>query len=282
MKLYKKIILIKISLFIYIISAFSTTNIKQTNFFNDYGPVTICSNKLNYNKDKSHITYYGGVTVLQIKGVTVNCNQPIENNEKNNVYFYSEQNHSFTDNQNKWLKEASTICKEKKGCNFLTGQVLVVKINKNGKVSDITMKSIGNNFSKFYSYPSNTTSGKNTKLTPNENLTDSEKSKNKLLTQQNSFKGPLLGTAKIINYSIEKNKVFLKKHASVKQSEDMYKGNDLIYDLRTERIISPGTKYGRASITFNSLPQISTFLGMGSSKSDKNENKNIDKKKVNE
>ncbi len=197
----------------------------------DYGPITICADKLDYDGKKRTLTYLGKVFVMQAWKQNILCEDfnKVNENTSNTVYFGKYEDKSFTETQNLWLEKAKTICEKTKECNFITGQSLVVKLDKNRKVETITVTVDKNsdNFAKFYSYP----------------LDENKGNKG----YQKTFKGIIGGHGKKIIYSIINKKMILKDKAFVTQNGNDYAGDEIDYDLAHDLIAVPGSKVSKRS-----------------------------------
>lgn len=227
MLLGRQIILIPLFLLILFSSSIAATTEKD--IIDDYGPITICADKLDYNGKKGTLTYLGKVFAMQLKGKKIFCNSST-NQEPGNVYFDKYKDKDFTETQGLWLDEAKKVCGQTKECNFITGQSLIVKLGKDRKIETITVTiKDDDNFAKFYSYPIE------------KSNTGDEKG------YQKSFKGPIGGQGKEIIYSIVNKKMILNKKAYVTQGGNDYRGDEIDYDMAHDLISIPGSKSQRRS-----------------------------------
>ncbi|APC97579.1 LptA/OstA family protein [Francisella frigiditurris] len=219
---------ILITLFFLVSFSCSVAAATEKDIMDDYGPITICADKLDYNGKKGTLTYLGKVFAMQIKGKQVFCNS--SNDQNNNIYFDKHKDKDFTETQTLWLDQAKKVCEQTEECNFITGQSLIVKLGKDRKIETITVTiTDDNNFAKFYSYP------------VEKKSTGNEKG------YQKTFKGPIGGQGKEIVYSIVNKKMILKKKAFVTQGGNDYRGDEIDYDMAHDLISIPGSKSQRRS-----------------------------------
>ncbi|MED7788441.1 LptA/OstA family protein [Francisella sp. 19X1-34] len=202
------------------------------NVFKEYGPITICSDRAVYEANKNRLTYYDNVFVMQIHHKHILCHKP--HVLKQGVqYFVRDKKYSFSQLQEKWLEEAKKLCDSEKECNFISGQKLVVQLNKDKKVQTLTMETEGLDRSQFYTFPTNSS----------PNFVDSEK----------ITRGPVGGVAKKIIYNVVKKDLELDKKAKVIQHDNKYRGEKIIYDIKHDLVSIPGSVNRRSTIVLEGV-----------------------------
>lgn len=204
------------------------------NVLNDYGPITICSERAVYDDDKKTLTYYDKVFVFQIHGKHILCKKP-SSPKKNTVYFDRDKNSTFKELQKKWFEHAKKLCSKEKECNFISGQKLVLQLSEDKKVETLTMESKGKELSQFYNYPKDA----------NKNFANS-----KMVT-----KGPADGVAKKIIYNVAKKDLELVKNSVVTQNGNKYRGEKVNYDMDHDLISIPGTRNKRSTIVLDGISE---------------------------
>ena len=109
-------------------------------------PITICSDKLNYNQGHHVLTYQGHVMVFQVKKKNIVC--PRVNHDKKNIAS-SSQNSRKTE---EILEHTKVICaRQNNGCRILLGQKLKIILSQDNKmVNKIVLTAKGDNTAKFY------------------------------------------------------------------------------------------------------------------------------------
>ena len=202
------------------------------NSLKTYGPLTVCADRVTYNSDEGKLTYYGDVFVMQIHNKHILCRK-VKKPKKNYVYFTRDKKYTFKQLQEKWFGHAKEICADEKGCNFISGQTLTIKLDKDKKVQTLTMDTEGDEISQFYNYPVDT----------NKNYKSSKE-----LT-----KGPLDGEGKVIVYDVVNKSLELNKKAVVNQNKNQYKGDKIIYDMEHDLINIPGSKNRRSEIVLDGI-----------------------------
>jgi lipopolysaccharide transport protein LptA len=212
-----------------------------SNSLKEYGPLTVCADRATYNSDEGTLTYYGDVFVMQIHNKHILCRK-VKNPKKNYVYFTRNKKDTFKQLQEKWLGHVKEICADEKGCNFISGQKLTMKLDKDKKVQTLTMDTEGGEVSQFYNYPVDT---------------NKDYKSSKELT-----KGPLDGEGKIVVYNVVNKSLELHKKAVINQNENQYKGDKIIYDMAHDLITIPGSKNRRSKIVLDGI-QGKTKLDMG-------------------
>nr|WP_318010099.1 LptA/OstA family protein [Francisella sp. SYW-9] len=214
------------------VTANETEDNSANNTFKEYGPITICSDRAVYEANKNRLTYYDNVFVMQIHHKHILCHKP-RIVKKGVQYFERDKKYSFPQLQKKWLEEAKKLCDSEKECNFISGQKLVVQLNKDKKVQTLTMDSEGLDRSQFYTYP----------IGSSPNFIDSEK----------ITRGPVGGVAKKIIYNVVKKSLELDKKANVIQHDNKYRGEKIIYDMKHDLVSIPGSRNRRSTIVLEGV-----------------------------
>ena len=202
------------------------------NIFKNYGPLTICADRATYDSSKGTLTYFGDVFVMQIHNKHILCRK-INKPKKDVVYFTRNKKDTFKQLQQKWFDHAKEICADEKECNFISGQKLIMKLDKDRKVQTLVMDTTGDDTSQFYTYPTNA---------------NSDFKESKQLT-----KGPLNGEGKKITYDVSNRSLELQKKAIINQNENQYKGDKIVYDLDHDLINIPGSKNKRSTIVLDGI-----------------------------
>ncbi|QIW10250.1 LptA/OstA family protein [Francisella sp. LA112445] len=214
------------------VTANEKENNSVDNVLKEYGPITICSDRAVYDSNENRLTYYDNVFVMQIHHKHILCHKP-QVLKKGIEYFERDKKYSFEQLQEKWLEEAKKLCASEKECNFISGQKLVVQLNKDKKVKTLTMESEGLDRSQFYTYPTNSS----------PNFIDSER----------ITRGPVTGVAKKIIYNVVKKDLELDKKAKVTQHGNRYKGEKIIYDIKHDLVSIPGSRNRRSTIVLEGV-----------------------------
>lgn len=214
------------------ISASEKENTSDNNKLKDYGPLTICSDKMFYDGKKGVIVYVGNVFVMQVHDHHILCHKP-EKLKKGYEYFDREKKYSFKQLQAKWMSTAKSICAEQKECNFISGQKLTITLTEENKINNLVMDSEGLEHSEFYTYPINS----------NSDFTESKK----------VTRGPLEGNAKQVIYDIVNEDLLLQRQAEVNQNQNQYKGDKIIYDIEHDLVNIPGSKQRRSKIVLDGV-----------------------------
>ena len=216
-------------------------NGSTNNALKEYGPLTVCADNVIYNSNKGVLVYSGNVFVMQIHNKHILCKK-IKNPKKNASYFTRNKSYTFKELQKKWLVQAKDICAKEKGCNFISGQKLIIILDKDNNVQTLTMDAEKDEFVRFYTYPTNT---------------DKDFKNSKQLT-----KGPLNGEGKMVVYSVVNKSLVLNSKAMVTQNENTYKGDKIIYDMVHDLVSIPGSKNKRSKIVLDGI-QDETKMDMG-------------------
>ncbi|AEB28731.1 LptA/OstA family protein [Francisella hispaniensis] len=207
-------------------------NNSDDNNLKEYGPVTICANNAVYDDTKGVLTYLGNVFVMQIHNKHILCHQP--NNLKKGVsYFIRDNTLPFKQLQQKWLEQAKLLCSQEQECNFISGQKLIIKLDKDRKIKTFTMLSDGDEKSRFYTFPTSS----------NANYTNS-----KTVTR-----GPVEGSSKKIIYDVTNKHLELYKKAIAYQNDNVYRGEKVIFDITHDLISIPGSVDRRSTIILDGL-----------------------------
>ncbi|BCD90424.1 hypothetical protein fh0823_05630 [Francisella halioticida] len=213
-----------------------TANEKENNSTNnvlkEYGPITICSDRAVYDANKKRLIYYDNVFVMQIHHKHILCHKP-RILKKGIDYFERDKKYSFEQLQKKWYEEAKKLCDSEKECNLISGQRLVMQLNKDKKVKTLTMESEGMDRSQFYTFPTN----------PTQNFIDSKR----------ITRGPVTGVAKKIIYNVVNKSLELDKKAKVTQNDNQYRGEKIIYDIKHDLVSIPGSRNRRSAIVLEGI-----------------------------
>ncbi|AJC48912.1 hypothetical protein IB642_01980 [Allofrancisella guangzhouensis] len=202
------------------------------NILKEYGPLTICADKATYDSSKETLTYYGNVFVMQIHNKHILCKEP-KISKTNMVYFTRDETIPFKKLQQEWFEQAKELCADEHECNFISGQKLVMKLDKDRKVQTLTMESQDDELSQFYTFPTNSVQGY-------------QKSK-KIIN------GPLDGVGRRIIYNVVKKNLELFENAVVNQNENHYKGREINYDMDHDLVAIPGSKDRRSKIILDGV-----------------------------
>ncbi|QIV96235.1 lipopolysaccharide transport protein LptA [Allofrancisella inopinata] len=205
------------------------------NILKEYGPLTICADKATYDSNKETLTYYGDVFVMQIHNKHILCKKPktTKATKTNIVYFTRNKAIPFKELQQQWFEQAKELCADEQECNFISGQKLVMELDKDRKVQTLTMESMDGELSQFYTFPTNS---------------DQAYQKSKKLT-----KGPLNGVARKIIYNVVKKSLELFEDAVINQNENHYKGREINYDMDHDLVAIPGSKDRRSKIILDGV-----------------------------
>lgn len=214
------------------VTANEKENNSVDNVLKEYGPITICADKAVYDANKNRLTYYDNVFVMQIHHKHILCHKP-RIFKKGVEYFERDKNYSFEQLQRKWYDEAKKLCASERECNFISGQRLVMQLDKNKKVKTLTMESEAMDRSQFYTFPTNST----------PNYIDSKR----------ITRGPVTGVAKKIIYNLTSKSLELNKKAKVTQNDNQYRGEKIIYDIKHDLVSIPGSRNRRSTIVLEGV-----------------------------
>ncbi|MFV9924458.1 hypothetical protein A2G94_01610 [Francisella endosymbiont of Ornithodoros moubata] len=207
-------------------------NNSNDNNLKEYGPVTICADNAVYDDNQGILTYLGNVFVMQIHNKHILCHQP-SSFKKGINYFIRDNSLPFKQLQQKWLEQAKLLCSQERECNFISGQKLIIKLDKDRKFKTFTMLSEGDEKSQFYTFPTNS----------NPNYTNL-----KTLTR-----GPVQGSSIKIVYDVDDKHLELYKKAIAFQNDNVYKGEKVIFDIAHDLISIPGCENRRSTIILDGI-----------------------------
>ncbi|MCF6807942.1 hypothetical protein L3V79_06240 [Thiotrichales bacterium 19S9-12] len=190
------------------------------------GPITICSDSLQYNQNKNTLIYEGNVTVTQIQGISLTCD-PLEHDKNIVSLWVSPKSLTYNQLQSKELEIAKTICKQQGACRYLSGEKLTVYLDEHGKTKSVQLTAKQSDkplpVAKYFS-----------------TSTDKEGK------QTNSY-----AHSKLMEFIPNKNLLILEKFAYVKQKSNTFSGEKITYNTKTEVVNVPKQGYQRASMTIS-------------------------------
>jgi lipopolysaccharide transport protein LptA len=195
----------------------------------DSGPVTVCSDSILYDQLQHQIVYEGNVIVMQIKGVTIQCQENggafpelISKTKPNYSLWVEGKAKDYPAMSKIELEKAKEICQKQGACRFINGQKLTITMDKKtNQVDKITMMvDDDKNRAQYYSLP--------------DKKTDSQ--------QQVVY-----AQGNVMQYLPLQNILNVSGHAKLDRGGNTFTGDEVTYNTKSERVNVPNTG-GRATM----------------------------------
>ena len=163
MEIINKIIIITCLTCLTCLISVQANSKEKTGFFSSSlrdGPVTICSDSVMYDQSNGTAIYKGNVLAIQIKGVDILCHGNLKGDSSLTYQLHNKHHELLDVNTTKdystmskeELTIAKRICFQYGSCHYISGQKLIIKMNKSNRVKSITMTiNESSNRAKYYS-----------------------------------------------------------------------------------------------------------------------------------
>lgn len=203
------------------------------------GPLTVCSDQLNYNPTASEVTYSGNVIAVQTLNATILCDNDafgVDKKPNATVYSFAASNavSDYDQKQKLAVAEAKKLCKAQQGCKFLAGEELVIKIDReSNKIISVVISADKGHRASYYSFPY-----------PDDKHTNGSRK------QDNE---PTEAYAQFMSYDIPQNTLTLNENAFIDRGGNTFSGKKVTYNTQTQEVNVPSSGQ-RATVVLDNLP----------------------------
>lgn len=202
------------------------------------GPLTVCSDQLNYNPTTSEVTYSGNVIAVQTRGATILCDDDafsVDKKPNNKVYSFAKTNSvsDYSQKQKIAMDEAKKLCKAQQGCKFLSGEKMVISIDRaTNKIIRAEMSANHGHRASYYSFPD-----------PNDQH-GGQRKQDDVTTE---------AYAQFMSYDLPQNLLTLNENAFIDRGGNTFSGKKVTYNTQTQEVNVPSSGQ-RATVVLDNLP----------------------------
>lgn len=163
----------------------------------------------------------------------------IAKKQPNYLFWIDPESYTYPKLSQLELDKAKEICKQYKGCRYISGQKLIVKLDaKTNQVSQIKMTVNDEKYqAHYYSWP----------FLANEN----KLSQNKQKPSSSSGEAETFAEGSVIQFFPEKNMLEIVGHAKIDRGGSVFTGNKVTYNTKTRLVQVPSSGGGRSTMVID-------------------------------